>query len=145
MVALDITSEAWNTDDKSWLGHQFGLDTARPVTLDLSLFNATDHYVNGFIPSGVVIGKVTATGRYGPYDPDGVDGRETAAFITLNAARVVRDGNESGTLTLSANAGLWQCIVKESKLPALPDGSGGGEGIPDAGAKAELPNVIWEA
>jgi hypothetical protein len=138
-ISLDITSEQWNTDDKSWLKHQLGFDTARPCTLDPALFGATE-LINGAIASGTVVGKVTASGLFGPYDPDGADGRETAVGLLLNGARLVRDANETGTNTGIATAFIWQGIVDESKLPALA----GTEGIVDAAAKADLPHVRFE-
>lgn len=36
------------------------------------------------LSSGSVLGKVTATGKYVPRDPDAVDGSEVAAAIVLN-------------------------------------------------------------
>lgn len=140
-ISLDVTSESWATDDKSWLKHQYGFDTARPCTLDLTLFNATDHLVNGAIPSGICIAKVTASGLYGPYDPDGVDGREVGVGVLLNGARMTRD--DGAALTVQGSAFLWQAIIDETKLLAILVG-GNSEGVPDAGFKTDVPGLRWE-
>lgn len=76
------------TDDPSWLGSAHGTDSTETVTLDASKFTKNTHYPDGFIPSGTNLGKVTATGLYGPYDDAANDGRQT--FVGhLIAPRVV--------------------------------------------------------
>jgi len=65
-ISLEVTKDTWGVDNFDWLAIRKGIDTCRPGTLDLSLFSA-GHYVDGFIPSGTLLGKVTATGLLGPY------------------------------------------------------------------------------
>lgn len=36
---------------------------------------------SGAIPAGMVLGKITASGKYKPYDDDNTDGSETAAAV----------------------------------------------------------------
>jgi hypothetical protein len=139
-ISLNITSEAWGVDDKSWLKHQLGFDTARPCTLDLSLFT-TDEQIDGAIPSGIAVAKITASGLYGPYDPDGADGRQTASGLLLNGVRMTRSADEEGTLTVAAAQFVWQGIVKTAKLPDLP---GGDEGVLDANGQADLAQIRFE-
>jgi hypothetical protein len=38
---------------------------------------------NGKLLAGTVLGKITATGKYKPYDNDAVDGTQTAAAILI--------------------------------------------------------------
>ncbi len=80
------------------------------------------------IISGTVLGKITATGKYVPHDPDGGDGSENAAGILLltvtegeddadmAAVAIVRDAivNPEG-LTWSADTDLDQ----DSEVAAL--------------------------
>jgi hypothetical protein len=40
---------------------------------------------SGAIVAGLVLGKVTASGKYAPYDDDNADGTEVAAAIALEA------------------------------------------------------------
>jgi hypothetical protein len=52
-------------EDLSWCGSSHGLLTMDPVTLVAAQFAAL--FPSGVVPSGVVLGKVTATGKYAPY------------------------------------------------------------------------------
>lgn len=110
---LSPRTETVLSENRSWLASLHGTDDCQGATLDGDLFGDFD---GGFVPSGVVLGRVTATGLYGPYNPAAADGRETAAghlFTSLSGVtagrrvtgallyrgRVVRDA-------LPANAGL---------------------------------------
>lgn len=66
---MDLTqrTESFNVDDPSWLGSRHGLGEAISVTLDTSAFTSSIHYPDGFFKSGVALGRITATGKYGPY------------------------------------------------------------------------------
>lgn len=66
---MDISfhKDVFAVEDHSWLGSRHGTDATRTITLDFSLFDANTHYPNGYLPSGMVLGKVTLTGLYGPY------------------------------------------------------------------------------
>lgn len=46
---------------------------------------------SGTLAAGTVLGKITASGKYTPYDDDNVDGSETAAAITLEAVDATAD------------------------------------------------------
>lgn len=139
-INLKITSEAWTTGNLSWMKSQYGFDTARPCTLDLALFSA-DEMIDGYIPSGIVVAKITATGLYGPYTPAAVDGTEVAAGLLLHDVRRSRDSDETGTLIRSAAAFVWQAIVNESKLPVLVSTT---KGEIDAAGKADLIHIRFE-
>jgi hypothetical protein len=79
MTDISLTSvPATQVENRSWLLSQHGTEpgTTPSVTLDISKFTAGTHYPNGYIPSGIVITKVTATGLWGPYDTAATDGRE---------------------------------------------------------------------
>jgi len=101
--------------DTRWRAGKHGQDAARPGQLDASKFTDGTHYNIGtrddnIIPSGVAVGQITASGKYGPYDSTAEDGRETlAGFI-----------NDDGGVTVSTNATfalLVHGIVKASMLP----------------------------
>nr|WP_296763828.1 head decoration protein [Rhodococcus sp. (in: high G+C Gram-positive bacteria)] len=93
------------------------------VTLDVTKFDKTKHLVDGFFHTGIVLGKITATGLYGPYDNTATDGRETAAGFLWNAFAPTGD-QEAAALWFGPGA------IKESKLPT-------GHGL-DTAAKTEL-------
>ncbi|MGH8876781.1 MAG: head decoration protein, partial [Stackebrandtia sp.] len=84
---LSLRTEAWTQDDQSWLGSQHGTDTARSITLDVSTFTPATHYPEGYFPSGLALGRITDTGKYGPFDGDATDGREDAAGFLFTAVK----------------------------------------------------------
>jgi len=64
---LTLKTEAFAVDDQSWLGSRHGVGEAQSVTLDTSTFTEAVHYPDGFFKSGLALGRITATGKYGPY------------------------------------------------------------------------------
>lgn len=48
---------------------------------------------SGKIKSGSVLGKVTASGKYKPYDPAATDGSQTAIALALNNIDVPEDAD----------------------------------------------------
>ena len=107
--------------------------------------NTVDEYgetpltlANGFIPSGCVLGQVTATQLYGPYDDTASDGRQTATHVLWNDVRAVRENGT--TASKVGGAGMVRGDVSVSKLPFQS-----GAGAIDANGKADLPLIRWEA
>lgn len=67
---IGITEESWSgNEDRRWLGTRMGADQNRSITLDVSAFDAAHIAAKGYLPSGLVLAKITATGKYGPYTP----------------------------------------------------------------------------
>lgn len=101
-------------DDQRWLGNGGKpIGTPRSIILDRSAFDLVTNFPNGFIPSGIVLGKVTATGLYAPYAAnvaevqtltfDATGGTYTVAFDGSPATSNVTYANTSGdTATLLA-------------------------------------------
>lgn len=116
--------------DQSWLGSQHGTDDCDPIVLDVSTFSAT-HYALGFIPSGAVLGKITASGLYGPYDADASNGLQTAVGHLFTD--VASDGS-----TDVAGALFWHGEVVEANLPVFT----GTDAEIDAAGKADLLGAI---
>lgn len=139
-ISLDITRDTWGVDNLNWLAERKGFDTCRPGTLDFSLFTV-DHYPQGFIPSGTVVGVVTATGRLGPYSPLLANGLDVAFGHILQPARVAdRMGNAK---TRAAVAVLWEGVVLLSKLPNFL-ATANGLGELDANGQADLRFIRYE-
>lgn len=134
------TEDLTGNEDRSWLGARLGADVCRSVTLDTSTFVAAHLAAKGAVPSGTVLGRITATGLYGPYDPAATDGREVAAGHLFNTTQL---GDGSGTdLATAPNVGaplFWHGIVKESKLPLF---AGTVAGELDAAARTALSEHI---
>lgn len=78
MTDISVTTTASQVENRSWLLSLHGTEagTTPSVTVDVSTFVAGTHYANGYIPSGTVLTKVTASGLWGPYDSNALDGRE---------------------------------------------------------------------
>lgn len=138
-IALKTT--AYNkASDKSWLGTRKGLQDMRSITLDISTFDA-EHIENGYLPSGIALGEITATGKYGPYDPTtpAADGRENMAGLLFEEVKV-----EALTDADCGAALFWNGVVKKSRLPNFT-GTGDGIGEVDAGGEADVTTIRWEA
>lgn len=130
---ISVRSSAYQVDNREWLIGTHGVDLTPSVTLDISKFVKATHFPNGFIASGTVLGKVTASGLYGPYDNAANDGREVARGVLFSFIRAV---DETGaTRTKVGGAIFVHGGVREAKLPA-------NSGI-DAAAKADLPLIVW--
>ena len=110
---MDITvrSESFGVENRSWLGSAHGTDATRTITLDVSAFTEATHYPNGYIPSGVVLGRITATGLYGPYDNAAADGRTVAAGFLFNSTQVESGGADVGAPMLEHG------MVVQANLP----------------------------
>ncbi len=102
----------WIAEDRSWLASRDGFGVPRSLTLDTSKFVAGTHYPNGYVPSGMALGKITATGLYGPYDNAASDGREVAELFLAHSVEMRSGGPNVGA------SGHWRGAIKVSRLPA---------------------------
>ncbi len=114
-MRIDVRSEGpWNPEDRSWLASSHGTTATRSITLDPTLFTANTHYPNGYIPSGMLLGEVSATpGIFGPYDNTASDGRQTAVGHLFNSTPIAVGQ------TAKVGAPLFEHgFVRVAKLPA---------------------------
>lgn len=138
-MAFDIavkTQELTGNEDRRWTGLRKGYDTCRSITLDLSTFAPEHLTLKGAIPSGIVLARITATGKYGPL---GVAGSEGAAGFLFNTTPI-----KEGTLPTAADVGvplMWEGLIKTAFLPAF---TGTTLGVLDAGARTALPFFKFE-
>ncbi|MFE5093211.1 head decoration protein [Streptomyces sp. NPDC056638] len=118
---LSLKTESFTQDRRDWLGSAHGTDAPVSATLDVSKFTAGTHYPDGYIKSGVPLGKITATGLYGPYDDAATDGRQTLVGFLFTAqdvnARRVASTKVVGSM-------LIHCFIREAKLPVAVDAAG---------------------
>lgn len=96
-----------------WIGKTQALEDADTVTLRRAGFDLVTAFPNGVIPSGVVLGRVTATGLYEPYDNAAADGTEVAAGFLVEDVPYDRDSTAN-----LAGALMWWGEVVEAFLPA---------------------------
>ena len=118
---MDLTQkrEDFGTDNQSWIASRHGLNNGKPATLDVSLFTKATHYPEGFFTSGIALGKITATKKYGPYDGAASDGRETLAGFLLTSVKAPAD-----TATDVVGAILLHGMVTAANLPIPVDAAG---------------------
>lgn len=86
---------------------------AESGTLDIALFTAAQHYPNGYLKSGAVLGLVTATGKLGPYLSTATDGRQTAVGILKGSLQVIQP------LTGQAKANVGCAVYKAWAVVSL--------------------------
>ncbi|MFD8023680.1 head decoration protein [Streptomyces lavendulae] len=106
------------TADRDWLASRHGTDSTETITLDLTKLTKSTHYVeptaagpHGFIRSGVPVGRITASGLYGGYDPAATDGRQVLAGLVFAEAAFT-----SGQTKIPA-ALFWHGTAKAAKIP----------------------------
>lgn len=109
---ISVRTVGFGVEDRSWLGSAHGTDATRTITLDVSTFDEATYFPDGYIPSGIVLGRITASGMFGPYDDAASDGREVAAGFLFNSVNVTEGGANVGAPLLEHG------MVIEAKLPA---------------------------
>jgi len=125
---LSLTTQTFGVDDQSWLGSEHGTQATESVTLDTSTFNPATHYPNGYFRSGIPLGKITAGGKYGPYDNAATDGRETLVGFLFAAVKAPADN------TVDVGAALFvHGKVRSARLPL---------GAVDAAGRADVAGSI---
>lgn len=102
-------------EDQSWLGSIFGTDHADPITLDSTLFLNTP-FPNGIVKSGTLLGKVTATGKYGPYVSNLSNGQELPIGFLLTTVDLT-GGLFGQAVSDSPGALLWHGEIVAAKVP----------------------------
>ena len=116
-----------------WLGSPHGVDAPIHVTFDFATFTHANFTATGQIQNGCLLGKITASGKYGPYDPDATDGRQAAAAVALNDNTI-----PANTAAVVTDAALVHCGVRVASLPIKT-----GPGSLDANARTDLKSVVF--
>jgi hypothetical protein len=121
-MGIDLGSRkiTWAGSDMTWIGSEEGTRSNVSVTLDLSKFDFATVFTNLVIPSGTVLGKVSASGLYGPYNDTlntGVEVAKGHLFTDVDVKQIVEIVHGT-TLTGSVLAAmLIRGVVIEAKLP----------------------------
>jgi hypothetical protein len=132
MTSLGVQTTSYQVEDLSWKASGFGDEYHPGVTLDVSKFTAGTHFPNGYIPSGTVLAKVTASGLYGPYNNALSDGTEVARGLLIASCRVTQANGVNATRVSSGL--LIRGDVIEARLPF----SGATAGAIDTAGKTDL-------
>lgn len=119
MTDISVETINYQVDDRAWLlneavGQQAPAFTLGQYAYDFTLFTASTHYPNGFLPSGLCLAVVIATQRLGPYTPGASNGLQTAVGFNYNTAKVPTN------LAVKNVPALVDCFaaISVSKLPA---------------------------
>jgi hypothetical protein len=106
-------------EDQSWIGPGgiSAFQDNQSIVLDRSAFDLVTAFPNGYIPSGVVLGKITATGLYAPYAGNS---NEVQTFTRTSTGGTVTVTFEGETTTaLAATAAGFTAAVLQAGLLAL--------------------------
>jgi hypothetical protein len=144
MTSIAVETTAYQAERRSWLIHQpggIGFGFTPSVTLDVSAFTAATHYPNGYLLSGIVLGKITATSLYGPYNDTLSNGQEVATGLLFSSVKIPNLAD----LTVDVGAAMVSAfaVVKIAKLPL--SGTPTGRGAIDAAAQVDLPRIHFVA
>jgi hypothetical protein len=151
MTDISVTTTQFQVEKRSWLIPQpggVGFGFTESGVLDVSTLTAATHYPNGYVPSGLVLGVITASSDanhtvYGAYDDTAVDGRAVAAGLLFSYVRIPNLSDltvDPGIAVLKAFA-----VVKIGKLPVQSAGTPTGRGYIDANGQADLPRIHFIA
>lgn len=113
-----ITYSESATADRPWLASRHGLDTPLTITLDTALFAQGAHYTSptlgqprNVMKAGIPLGRVTATGLYGPWDAAATDGRATFTGVLLADVAFTPGSGRAGA------ALLWHGVIAAAQVP----------------------------
>ncbi|MGW4127962.1 hypothetical protein [Amycolatopsis japonica] len=128
---LSWKTESFAADDTSWLRSRHGTEACVSGTLDTSAFTPSIHYPDGFFKSGLPLGKITATGMYGPYGGTTDEVQTlTVGGSGLTSFTITYSGQTTGSIAANASAAAVQTALEALSNIAPGDvtvtGSAGG-------------------
>lgn len=134
MTSIAVHNRNFQVEDRSWVFGLVGPTDTISLTLDVSAFTLATYtgVPNGYIPSGVVLARLVATGLFVPYDDAavGATGAEVARCILFNTVQVP----DLADLTVNlSSAGLIRGSVARLRLPV-------GHGL-NAAAEVDLKHI----
>lgn len=143
MTDIGVFTQPFQAENLSWDLSSPGVPYVDSGTLDVSLFTAAQHYPNGFIPAGTVLGKNTTSGLLGPYLDAAADGRQTAVGVLRASVQVLQP---NGTAKAKIGCAVLKAfgVVSVSKLP-LTVGTAAGGGYIDANGQTDLKSIFFAA
>jgi hypothetical protein len=140
MTDISVRTQTYQSENRSWTIGKHGHDETIPGTLDVSILTAATHYPTGWVPSGLVVGIITTSGLYGPYDDTAVDGRQTAAGLLFSSVAV------PNLADLTKDVGIAVLVHGFVKIARLPIANGAtGRGYIDAAGQTDLKLIHFVA
>jgi hypothetical protein len=112
------TAGTFLNEDQRWLGNGGQpIGQPRDIILDRSAFDLVTAFPNGFIPSGVALAKVTATGLYIPYVNETTEVQTLTRTSTGGTVTVTVDGET--TAAVAASAAGFTAAALQAAINAL--------------------------
>lgn len=112
---ISVQSTQFQVEKRSWLLSPHGTEpgSTPSVTLDISAFTQGTHFPNGYIPSGMHLGKITASGLYGPYSgtTDEVQ-TVTEGGSGLTSFTLTYSGQTTGSIAAAATSATVQTAIE---------------------------------
>lgn len=100
-------------DDSRWIGAGGqDLESAETITLERGLFDLVTLFPNGFIPSGVCLGKKTSSGKYGPYGGNLSEIQTITRTATGGTVAITWDGNPTVPVDTAVVAATTAAQIK---------------------------------
>jgi hypothetical protein len=117
-------------------------------TLAVGALNATAHYPNGYVSSGLIVALATGgafVNQLVPWVAAGANGTGTAAGVLVHSVPVARAQGGVNRTKLGV-AFMQRGVVAFGKLPytAAGVGANGGALTDIATARTQLPAIIWQ-
>ncbi|MEV4767792.1 hypothetical protein [Micromonospora humida] len=114
MTDISVATVNYQVDKRAWLLSPHGTDpgTTPSITLDVSAFTPSVHYPNGYIPSGTPLGKITATGLYGPYSVTDEVQTITQGGSGLTSYTLTYSGQTTASIAQAATAAQVQSALE---------------------------------
>ncbi|MGW1059346.1 hypothetical protein [Micromonospora rubida] len=114
MTDISVATVNYQVDKRAWLLSPHGTDpgTTPSITLDISAFTPAVHYPNGYIPSGTPLGKITATGLYGPYSVTDEVQTITQGGSGLTSYTLTYSGQTTASIAQAATAAQVQAALE---------------------------------
>ncbi len=121
-MAIDIsvrTRADLRNEDQRWIGNGGQpLAPPRSIVLDRSGFDLVTAFPNGFIPSGVCLGQITATGLYVPYAASPSEVQTLTRTSTGGTITLSFDGS-AASATIPASAAGFTAAATQTALEGL--------------------------
>lgn len=109
---ISVHSDTYVADDMSWLGSAHGTDATETITLDVSAFTEGTHYPNGVLLAGLPLGKITATGKYGPYGASPSEVQTVTVDATGGTFTISFDGATTAAIAANETAANVQAALE---------------------------------
>lgn len=142
MTDITVFSQSAQVEDLSWdLTPPHGGWEINGV-LDVTAFNPAQHYANGYLKSGIVLGRNTTTQLLGPYLGSASNGTQTAVGLLKASVSLVQP---TGVAKAKVGCAVRvHAIISERQLPYTSSNAALG-GYVDAAARTALRNIYFGA